>query len=259
MKATQQHSCGQFDPQHSTHPIAKLLTSFGWRYSHSTTITRLDKSKYTLHTWKLGDWNIGCANDSKLVAFSKCTSKRQTVVEIRTKQFDCYLLKKTNEIKKQLPTNSKSTKTLLECMSTNSITVIEALTIAEKIDPDFTYKVATPIIGGWQLDDAKITKLGRNGYCFNNTVGKITDLCKYDNFEIRCGNGNDGCYRLGTIQAKDAFYALIKASRIGLFNKPKDCKIAYIDGDDQHASWCSYVAPIYGDACRWIAEANLID
>jgi hypothetical protein len=77
-------------------------------------------------------------------------------------------------------------------------------------------------------------------------------------YEIREGNGNDGCYRRGTIEANSAFDALRLASRRKMIHKPYDVKLRDMDGDDQYAYLCSYVAPIFGDSCRWIAEANLL-
>jgi hypothetical protein len=79
-------------------------------------------------------------------------------------------------------------------------------------------------------------------------------------YEIREGDGNDGCRRRGTIQATDAFDALRRASRVGMIRKPRDVVLRRdIDGDDQYAVVASYVAPIYGDSCRWVAEALLIE
>lgn len=77
-------------------------------------------------------------------------------------------------------------------------------------------------------------------------------------FEIREGDGNDGTYRRGYVIAADAFDALQVASRKGLINKPYDVKFSDADGDSDHASLASFVAPIFGDACRWIAEANIV-
>ena len=79
-----------------------------------------------------------------------------------------------------------------------------------------------------------------------------------NNYQIREGNGNDGEYRRGVIQAPDAFEALRLASRRGMICKPKDVTLDSFDGDDQHCYAASYVAPIYGDACRWTASASLI-
>lgn len=78
-------------------------------------------------------------------------------------------------------------------------------------------------------------------------------------YEIREGDGNDGCYRRGTIEATDAFQALRLASRRGMIQKPRDVKLSDFSGDDEHCYAVSYVAPIYGDACRWCAEANLVE
>lgn len=79
-------------------------------------------------------------------------------------------------------------------------------------------------------------------------------------FQIREGDGNDGCYRRGVLEATDAFDAIRKASRTGMICKPRDVVLKRdIEGDDQHAYVASYVAPIYGDACRWLAEAHLAE
>jgi hypothetical protein len=79
-------------------------------------------------------------------------------------------------------------------------------------------------------------------------------------FEIREGDGNMGCYHRGTVEASNAFDALRKASRQGMICKPYDVVLKRdIEGDDQFAVVCSYVAPIYGDSSRWVAEARLIE
>lgn len=77
-------------------------------------------------------------------------------------------------------------------------------------------------------------------------------------YEIREGDGNDGCYRRGTIEAPNAFEALRRASRMRMICKPYDVTLRSMDGDEQSAYLASYVAPIYGDACRWCAEAHLV-
>jgi len=78
-------------------------------------------------------------------------------------------------------------------------------------------------------------------------------------FEIREGDGNDGCRRRGTIEAADAFDALRLASRTGMIHKTRDVVLKHdIDGDADHAYVASHVAPIYGDSCRWLAEAHLV-
>ena len=76
-------------------------------------------------------------------------------------------------------------------------------------------------------------------------------------FVIREGNGNDGCYRRGTIEATDAFEALRKASRTRLIWKPKCVTLASMDGDDQSAYLTDYCHSIFGDAAAWCAEAHL--
>ena len=77
-------------------------------------------------------------------------------------------------------------------------------------------------------------------------------------YEIREGDGNQGCYRRGTIEACNAFEALRLASRRGMIHKPYDVTLGSMDGDDQNAYLASYVAPIYGDSCRWCAESHLV-
>lgn len=77
-------------------------------------------------------------------------------------------------------------------------------------------------------------------------------------FEIREGNGNDGEYHRGYVDAVDAFEALRIASRKGMIVRPWDVKIDSMDGDDTHTSLVSYVSPIYGDSCRWCASASLV-
>lgn len=112
-------------------------------------------------------------------------------------------------------------------------------------------------------DRKEWTKRTAERYCdeYNTTHG-MTSNCVAEIdiplFEIREGDGNEGCFRRGTISAVDAFEALRLASRRGMIYKPRDTKVSDIDGDNEHASWCSYVAPIFGDACRWIAEANIV-
>ncbi len=77
-------------------------------------------------------------------------------------------------------------------------------------------------------------------------------------FEIREGNGNDGTYKRGHVDASDAFQAIRKASRINMIGKPRDVVLKRdIEGDIVRATVCSYVRPIFGSDCRWIAEAIL--
>lgn len=79
-------------------------------------------------------------------------------------------------------------------------------------------------------------------------------------FCIREGDGNEGCLYRGKIEAKDAYDALRKASRQKMICKPRDVVLSRdIEGNDQFAIVCSYVAPIFGDACRWIAQATIIE
>jgi hypothetical protein len=78
-------------------------------------------------------------------------------------------------------------------------------------------------------------------------------------FEIREGDGNDGCRRRGEIEANNAFEALRKASRMGLIHKPWDVVLKRdIDGDGEAAYVASFVRPIFGDSCRWCAESHLV-
>ena len=79
-------------------------------------------------------------------------------------------------------------------------------------------------------------------------------------FEIREGDGNDGTYFRTKIVADDAHQAIRKASRMKIIHKPKDVILKNdIEGDDEHAIVASYVRPIFGDACRWVAEARQLD
>ena len=73
---------------------------------------------------------------------------------------------------------------------------------------------------------------------------------------IRIGNGNDGTYPCAVVQAPDAFAALRKGTR--KFGKPWDVRHRDAQGDDDNASLCSYVRPIYGDACRWVMVAEAL-
>jgi hypothetical protein len=76
-------------------------------------------------------------------------------------------------------------------------------------------------------------------------------------FVIREGDGNDGCYRRGTVEATDAFEALRKASRTKMIWKPKCVTLSSMDGDDQSAYLTDYCHSIFGDAAAWCAEAHL--
>ena len=75
-------------------------------------------------------------------------------------------------------------------------------------------------------------------------------------YEIREGNGLDGCYRRGTIEAASAKEALILAHRLGMICSPGDVRPTIdIEGDDIQAYLVSYVGG--GESgCRWCAEAN---
>jgi len=75
-------------------------------------------------------------------------------------------------------------------------------------------------------------------------------------YEIREGNGKDGCYRRGTIEAESAKEALILADQIGMICSPSDVRPTIdIEGDDEQAYLVSYVGG--GEfGCRWCAEAN---
>ena len=99
----------------------------------------------------------------------------------------------------------------------------------------------------------------REFQAFKWALPHIMALVATRSFEIREGDGNQGEYRRGTIEAEHAFEALRLASRRGMIFKPKDVTYASFDGDDQHCHAASYVSPIYGDACRWTASARLID
>jgi len=75
-------------------------------------------------------------------------------------------------------------------------------------------------------------------------------------YEIREGNGKDGCYRRGTIEAVTAKEALILAHRLSMISTPPDVRPTIdIEGDDEQAYLVSYVGG--GESgCRWCAEAN---
>lgn len=77
-------------------------------------------------------------------------------------------------------------------------------------------------------------------------------------YEIREGNGNDGEYRRGFIDAVDSFEALRKASRRRMIWKPKSVTLSSMDGDDEQSYLVDYSNPIFGDACRWCASASLV-
>jgi len=75
-------------------------------------------------------------------------------------------------------------------------------------------------------------------------------------YEIREGNGNDGCRRRGTVEAESARQALIKAHRMGMICSPWDVRPTMdIEGDDEQAHLASYVN-CNDLGCRWCAEAN---
>lgn len=77
-------------------------------------------------------------------------------------------------------------------------------------------------------------------------------------FEIREGNGNDGCYKRGIVEAESASKALIKAHRQGMICSPRDVRITKdIEGDDFQATVSSYAGGF--DYARWTAEANDIE
>ena len=78
------------------------------------------------------------------------------------------------------------------------------------------------------------------------------------NYLIREGDGNDGCYRRGVVRATNAYEALRLASRDGLICKPRNVRLADIEGDDEQAYLCDYDHTIFCDACAWMAEASYI-
>lgn len=118
----------------------------------------------------------------------------------------------------------------------------------------------------WRLSSSKAGSGTRTTFTLGARFSKylkrktreILKTLPTNDYEIREGDGNRGCYRRGIVQARNAFHALELASRSGMICKPRDAKLADIDGDDQNAYLASYVAPIYGDACRWLAEANCL-
>lgn len=74
---------------------------------------------------------------------------------------------------------------------------------------------------------------------------------------VREGDGNDGTFKRGFIEATDAFEALRKASRRGMISKPKVVTLGSMEGDDMHAYLTDYREGFNG--CRWTAEAYLAD
>lgn len=93
-----------------------VLCKYGWGYSHTTPITSLTGNKYGLHTYKLGDWNIGLSvnygGDVFGITCSRGGSGRQTMIP--TYDLSRYLKVKTysvlREMKKGIKCNSASTK-----------------------------------------------------------------------------------------------------------------------------------------------------
>lgn len=73
------NSSGQgTDDSHVTHPLHTTLVSFGFTYSHSTPITRADRTKYVCHTYKRGERVIG-VNDTGSLGWqgkTRCGSGR---------------------------------------------------------------------------------------------------------------------------------------------------------------------------------------
>ncbi len=80
---------------------------------------------------------------------------------------------------------------------------------------------------------------------------------KTTTYVIRIGDGNDGTFARATTKAPDAFEALRIGTRY--FGKPKDARHQDAEGDELNATLCSYVAPIYGDACRWVMDAQPLE
>jgi len=76
-------------------------------------------------------------------------------------------------------------------------------------------------------------------------------------FTIREGDGNDGCYRRGTVIADNAYEALRKASRQKMIFVPNGVRITKdIEGDNEQA----YVMKLVNgfDYAVWVAEAHLV-
>jgi len=97
-----------------------------------------------------------------------------------------------------------------------------------------------------------------NGFVYVFTTDETITLAPIKRYQIREGDGNDGEYKRGIIVADDAFEALTRASKSGMISKPRDVTYDSFDGDEQQCHAASYVAPIYGDSCRWCASASLI-
>jgi len=75
-------------------------------------------------------------------------------------------------------------------------------------------------------------------------------------YEIREGNGNDGCRRRGTVESESAGQALILAYRMGMINPPPDVRPTVdVEGDSIQAYLVSHVG-CNDLGCRWCAEAN---
>jgi hypothetical protein len=75
-------------------------------------------------------------------------------------------------------------------------------------------------------------------------------------YEIREGNGFDGCRRRGTVEAESAREALILAHRIGMICSPWDVRPTIdVHGDATQAYLISHVGG-NESGCRWCAEAN---
>lgn len=80
-------------------------------------------------------------------------------------------------------------------------------------------------------------------------------------YEIRQGDGNQGCYYLTTLSANDIEQALRKVQRRGLINlKPYWRRQLVIDGDETHIDLCLYpVRNDNQDYCPYVMTITEID
>jgi hypothetical protein len=262
------NSCGQgHNPHHADNPFHASLVEYGWNYSHTTRISGVTNNgmPFAHHTYILGTSEncigVSCKESGYTLEASKFGSgicfKMTTQAQL-TK----YLKRKLREFGRCVPTSSQQTKIILASIGTNSLTVEESQAIAHKLD--LPTDTVTPCIGGWTIGHYNVVKLGnykynvtRNGHVIS--TGTLASLTWYDRFEVREGDGNEGCYRRGEVNAFNAYDAMRLASRRGLICKPYDVTLNAIDGDDVNAYLASYRAPIFGDACRWCAETHRVD
>lgn len=92
---------------HTLGVYSEYLRTRGWAYSHTVLITKQDGSKYPLHCFKLGDWNISYIPDwSNFKAYSsRSGSGRQIVIE--SIRFLPYIIAKTHAVRKEIAKKMK--------------------------------------------------------------------------------------------------------------------------------------------------------